>query len=80
MKKLLLVALLASSTAFAEDKQEDSYGLWDFLNDIASVSSSSTDRFIATHGEQYRIENGRVYNGTARKYLESKDYYRQDAR
>ena len=78
---IIAIALLASTTLYAEDKQED-IGFFEALGHIVEgmTANNSADRFIATHGEQFRIENGRVYNGSGRKYLESKGYYDQSNR
>ncbi|WKW35105.1 hypothetical protein [Phage DSL-LC06] len=81
MKKLLIAALLVSTSAFAEDNLEKKdISFFQGLTMVIEGLGNDPNRFIATHGEQYRIKDGKVYNSTARKYLESIDYYRRDAR
>ena len=75
-KSIIAIALLASTSVYAEEK--DSYGLWDFMLDLSEISSANTNKFIATHGEQYRIKDNKIYNGSARQYEISKNYPHQN--
>ena len=45
---------------------------WEDAHAFFDGMSGMSDNFIATHGEQYRIVDGKVYKGSATKYLESK--------